>query len=432
MAKKSQKQPKRTPPTPNDNSAPNAVTISTPNTTEVTPEAVATLAALTEPTTREKFKKFVEIADVSAIKTLLNAAAYRSPESEIFEDIWVRAYDEGYVKGRDNWMKQAEVNYQEGYQEGLQEGKRDACRSFKRLLERERDEEHSKWVAAGHGARCFAVVAILEDTGTQTEPSGQPQPQTLPHFETSTQTSPPTPTHDAGTQYEPPPVILDATPSDEPQLVAAASPTPTLIAYEEITTPGTILSTTITIDTPITSTPVDFISNTPKFVGSPPKTTKSISPNPVLAPPAPQKNLSSSPLDMSTPSLPFTSKNNHKNFDWSNEPCNFNSGPPSTHSPPPAKFTPRDFSALRSGSGDPWKSIQDQKGRRQRYTNRRPRLRQFSYRPCPVCTSSFHHHHHLPPTAPAFPTNIPSLDWDRDPRLSDLGHALKALGWVRR
>src|SRR5277367_2900556 len=126
MAKKSQKQPKRTPPTPNDNSAPNAVAISTPNTTEVTPEAVATLAALTEPTTREKFKKFIEIADVSAIKTLLNAAAYCSPEREIFEDIWVRAYDEGYVKGRDNWMKQAEVNYQEGYEEAS--GKRHAAR----------------------------------------------------------------------------------------------------------------------------------------------------------------------------------------------------------------------------------------------------------------------------------------------------------------
>src|SRR5271168_5272576 len=142
----------------------------------------------------------------------------------------------------------------------------------------------------------------------------------------------------------------------------------------------------------------------------------------------------SPPLTVSSPNLPFSTKNNAKPLNWSDEPCFFNPGKSSTHShsPPPAKFTPRDFSALRSGSGNPWKSIQDQKGRRQRYTNRRPRLRQFSYRPCPVCTSSFHHHHHLPPTAPAFPTNIASLDWDRDPRLSDLGHTLKALGWVRR
>jgi len=399
---------------------------------EITANDVATLAALTEPTVRKKFAEIIENYDVDDIKYLLHGAAYRSDEGEILELLWDRALDEGYRKGHREWKKKVETSWDEGYLKGHEDEDERTKNAYTSLLAIGRTDERAEWTAAGHGPQCFTVAAVLETKDIQTDDLEPPQPRKTPKLETSTQTSPSTPTHDAGAQYEPPPVILDATPSDEPQLVAAASPTPTLIAYEKITTPGTTLSTTITIDTPIASTPVDFISNTPKFVGSPPQTTKSISPNPVLAPPAPQKNLSSSPLDMSTPSLPFTSKNNHKNFDWSNEPCNFNSGPPSTHSPPPAKFTPRDFSALRSGSGDPWKSIQDQKGRRQRYTNRRPRLRQFSYRPCPVCTSSFHHHHHLPPTAPAFPTNISSLDWDRDPRLSDLGHALKALGWVRR
>ena len=92
---------------------------------------------------------------------------------------------------------------------------------------------------------------------------------------------------------------------------------------------------------------------------------------------------------------------------------------------------PRDLSCLRSSSENPFSSL-----RRHHGQSRNPR--QFTHsqhqynrqRPFPT-----HHYHSSCPHAlrhlsqPHIPT---SLDWDRDPRLINLGIALRALSWARR
>ena len=441
MAKKLAKPPKRTPAALNIDSVANTAAISikhdqnvsaTPLTAHTsdspankssgsppaslinTPSLVSTCVA---------FRDFIQLADHQSIKIFFDVAA-TSPQGENLKPLWDRAFKEGLRVGHQLYVETVgklneahKTGYEEGYSTGYNEGRRD---------------EDIDWRIEGHGGWC-TPLQCHQESGIQTDGFESPQAPEPPSFETNTQTTPPAPTNDAGTQYEPPPVIFEATSSDEPQLVTAASPAPTLIAYEKITTPGTILSTTITIDTPIASTPVDFISNTPKFVGSPPQTTKSISPNPVFAPLAPQKILNTSPHDMSFPILQFLAKTNGKNLDWSSEPCDFHSRPPRPHSPPPSivNFGARDFSVLRSGS-NPWRSICQQKGRQRRYTNRQSRPQNFSHHFCPMYNHSLHCHHCLPPTASVFPTNVSSLDWDHDPWLSNLSHALKALGWVRQ
>ncbi|KAJ7825646.1 hypothetical protein B0H14DRAFT_3145253 [Mycena olivaceomarginata] len=103
--------------------------------------------------------------------------------------------------------------------------------------------------------------------------------------------------------------------------------------------------------------------------------------------------------------------------------------PDSTFTPPPAS---RDFSALRSDSNTtkPFASLQFRARRKHRpaCTPRTSPFRTPSHRrpPAPV--------HHL--TDASFapkPTRVSlsALDWDRDPRLSDLNRALHSMGWRR-
>ena len=103
----------------------------------------------------------------------------------------------------------------------------------------------------------------------------------------------------------------------------------------------------------------------------------------------------------------------------------------------PRQHAPRDFSSLRSSRPNPFGSLQ-----RRSHTQIAPRRHQkipFS-QPLPS--------HYRPPLRPlsslpkprTFPQALKNaplvssplvLDWDQDPRLSDLSRALKALGWIR-
>jgi len=110
---------------------------------------------------------------------------------------------------------------------------------------------------------------------------------------------------------------------------------------------------------------------------------------------------------------------------------------------------PRDLSALRSMKRNPFGSLQRRsKPFRSRVSScfhqdipfsRTPHSR---YRPQPLCSSSLFPKPHVSPqvskkepfisskvTPPS--SRISVLDWDQDPRLSDLSRALKALGWIR-
>ncbi|KAJ6470561.1 hypothetical protein C8R47DRAFT_1200387 [Mycena vitilis] len=127
-------------------------------------------------------------------------------------------------------------------------------------------------------------------------------------------------------------------------------------------------------------------------------------------------------------------------LDWAEDAAALPVVPPHSASPP---ATPRDFSALCTGSPQPFASLQRRRRRPPTSTFqnhsvhrdfiRRPRQKNIIHYPAgrraPLPYS------HRPPSIP-FPTPTslsPSdaLDWDQDPRLRDLGQALTALGWVR-
>ncbi|KAJ7158274.1 hypothetical protein C8R43DRAFT_948582 [Mycena crocata] len=116
--------------------------------------------------------------------------------------------------------------------------------------------------------------------------------------------------------------------------------------------------------------------------------------------------------------------------------------PPST---PPSNIPLRDFSALRSETSHPFKSLQRRHCRSSRTTRPRQSTRTMhqahhkmivlhiydsrSEKPDPVAYDQ------PPAVPPSFPCPPPSathntLDWDRDPRLRELSRALTALGWV--
>jgi hypothetical protein len=116
------------------------------------------------------------------------------------------------------------------------------------------------------------------------------------------------------------------------------------------------------------------------------------------------------------------------NFRWSDEAESL----PSPSTTTPTKH-PRDFSGLRSSLLNPFSSL------RRRRHNRNRNLRQFFNSWSQSCCqhtfpiSRYHSStpHVLPYNISQPPASV-SLNWDQDPRLFDLGNALRALGWVRR
>ena len=272
---------------------------------EITANDVATLAALTEPTVGKKFAEIIENYDVDDIKYLLHGAAYRSDEGEILELLWDRALDEGYRKGHREWKKKVETSWDEGYLKGREDEDERTKNAYTSLLAIGRTDERAEWTAAGHGPQCFTVAAVLETKGIQTDDLEPPQPRKTPKLETSTQTSLPAPTHDAGTQIEPPPSNFEATSSEEPQIAVAASPEPTGAACSKNTAANTEISPPFTIDNPHASPPADFISKPPESVVSSITISKSGSFTPV-------KLSTTPPLTVSSPNLPFSTKNDAK------------------------------------------------------------------------------------------------------------------------
>jgi hypothetical protein len=94
--------------------------------------------------------------------------------------------------------------------------------------------------------------------------------------------------------------------------------------------------------------------------------------------------------------------------------------------PPPLR-QPRDLSVLRSSSSSsPFSSLQYRSKRSNHYP------RHFRHRHSHFNNSFYSSHHNLPkPSQPHFYTKTYShLNWESDPRLSDLSWSLRALGWI--
>ncbi|KAJ7484527.1 hypothetical protein FB451DRAFT_86824 [Mycena latifolia] len=148
----------------------------------------------------------------------------------------------------------------------------------------------------------------------------------------------------------------------------------------------------------------------------------------------------SAPVDASPTPAPL---------DWGEDAAALPTSPLRSESPP---STPRDFSALITGSPQPFASLQRRRRRSprpatssslqnhspQKHSIRRPQKKSTTLAAPRRKTPSYSH----PPPSIAFraPTSFPPsdkpapqfpLDWDQDPRLRDLSQALTALGWVR-
>ncbi|KAJ7201384.1 hypothetical protein GGX14DRAFT_656686 [Mycena pura] len=136
-------------------------------------------------------------------------------------------------------------------------------------------------------------------------------------------------------------------------------------------------------------------------------------------------------------------------FDWAEDAAGLPTLPLQAESPP---STPRDFSALTTGSPKPFASLQRRRRRSprpvtssslqnqspQKFSVRRPQKKSAIHAaPRRTPPSYSHPPSSIPFRAPAsFPlSDRPApqfpLDWDQDPRLRDLGQALIALGWAR-
>ncbi|KAJ7607093.1 hypothetical protein DFH06DRAFT_1250180 [Mycena polygramma] len=123
-------------------------------------------------------------------------------------------------------------------------------------------------------------------------------------------------------------------------------------------------------------------------------------------------------------------------LDWAEDAAALPVVPSHSASPP---VTPRDFSALCTGSPQPFASLQRRRRRPPTSTlnhsahRRKPQQKNVFY--CSTGRRAPLPYSHRPPSIPfPAPTSLPpsdALDWDQDPRLRDLGQALAALGWVR-
>jgi hypothetical protein len=89
---------------------------------------------------------------------------------------------------------------------------------------------------------------------------------------------------------------------------------------------------------------------------------------------------------------------------------------------------PRDFSGLRSSKSNPFSSLQHRSKRFFHYSHQSRRCHSR------LNFNSFYspHRNSYKPSQPYFHTKMHShLNWESDPRLSDLSRSLKALGWIR-
>lgn len=122
-------------------------------------------------------------------------------------------------------------------------------------------------------------------------------------------------------------------------------------------------------------------------------------------------------------------------LDWAEDAEALPIVPPPVHPSSPPSFQ-RDLSALSTGAQKPFASLQRRRRRspRAHFTSPPRSSRHIVTSTRQQSSTPWHALH--PKFSSSFPPNpsgrLPKqLDWDRDPRLRDLGHALAALGWVR-
>ncbi|KAJ7286990.1 hypothetical protein C8J57DRAFT_1282461 [Mycena rebaudengoi] len=207
----------------------------------------------------------------------------------------------------------------------------------------------------------------------------------------------------------------------------STSSTPTCVA--SVSTASQTDIDPIPHPTPVTPPAVHSVSIQTDLISAqtepPPCTSRFDIFSPPATPPPPSLSTSLAQLFACDPIPPF--------FD-----CDYSLKSPLICSPSTSPPSPRDFSALRSGTSRPFGSLQ----RRSRRAPRSLRTRQSGQRPFVLHIHTRHDdlfqraaprskRDSYAPFSPSTPVLSQLLDWDRDPRLRGLSRALTALGWCR-
>ena len=104
---------------------------------------------------------------------------------------------------------------------------------------------------------------------------------------------------------------------------------------------------------------------------------------------------------------------------------------PITLPPPSLPRQPRDLSVLRSSASSPFSSLQH-RSKRFTHHSRQPRRHRSAFHSSSHSHfNSFYSSHRNTFQPHSHSKTYSHLNWESDPRLSDLSHSLKALGWIR-
>ena len=435
--------------------------------------------------THISFCDFIKLADIDTINDFLSTTT-TILESQNLEALWKRAYKEGYERGRKSLLEDIRREMEDMYDEGLARGK-DLGREEGYMIAKEAFDSMVMQLKARD-----APKISTNDTSTQTAPpttatasiSVQTNPTTFASASQSPMPSKNTKIYENSFYYS----------EISPKTTVFSSPTPSA-TYPNSTTLSTTTrapeTRQITADFAQKHGKVEKTHIPTKMspeihalgVNGPGNDTtrvytSQLTPNDDV--------LHSLALSTTANSLPISHPTNHEKSELHPD---FESQPPTEHTAPTlvntslktrsasGDFTenhqkvekypisiqnspeslvstrfswadditelpmvstaptkcPRDISALRSSSTNPFSSLQRrcwQPRKSRRFINSWPQsCCQHTSRKSHFYSSPRHTPRH--PSQPHIPLSSVTLDWDRDPRLADLSNALRALGWSR-
>jgi hypothetical protein len=425
--------------------------------------------------TRVAFRDFIELADVDTINSFLAATTF-TLESENLELLWKRAYKEGFENGQKAIQpvlqrvgRKMEEKFEKGVARGMDLGREEGY-----TVAKEGFDNMVKALKAREAAK-----ADITDTSSQTDTpapiSIQNKPTASVPCQTDTTFIPTTLSTTIGIQTSPyRDITCHSSTLTTPIVQTDSDTTLTTLTFvksgnDESNTPRSTQSgyqgcpelenrspldadtsrasesTSLNMEpnafvlgpkTPVTMTgftqkhlkmrksPIfnkrhDGLSEAATTEHSAALSESSAGSTVVLASENPSKTAEFSQKRSETTKLPVSEA-----FNWADEAETLYTSPTFPQHPP------RDFSGLRSSSVNPFSSLRRRRGY---HKNSRCFINTRSQPKCQHIYPNYHHYsstrqapHHIP--QPRFAV---SLNWDKDPRLADLGTALRALGWIR-
>lgn len=431
------------------------------------------------------FETFVELADLDDVIRFCNAVA-STQEGRNLKLLWDRAFEAGLNQGRSEERDYRDEVYLQGKAQGIKQAEEAASQAeidlYRHGVVKGGIEERLKWTSAGHGPHCLTPVAILSDASIQTnsEPSitatcdastqvdqlindvdetqltdilkigfekGQvygiiqerEQWETTGHSTCSAAPSSSAVTTDAEIQVDliaPIPQYTDA--SAQSITLDICTPTSCSDASTQSSADFDPLNDAESVDVLCafsaiapSSTPLGLVWQRAFEAGA--QISQANVTDDLVIPPHIDISVQTPVAELPPLAVQMT---NTTHLDWAEdvESSSFTL-------PPLPPCQPRDLSVLRSSSPSPFASLQRRSKCQGSQSYHQSRRRQ-----CPF-NSEFpyprpQYNHRTSPRYPKiqYPKIEPvishqashfKLNWESDPRLSDLSRSLKALGWIR-